>query len=250
MSSRSARVIFAFLSSTVLLLVLVMLRKAFPADEGIGRLITLLGGNIPAGIIQGITYFIAFFAFAELIHIERAIQQELDAFDLDLLPVQEQLILTPVDVNEIKLQAIAKEKKRKYLITDLIKKACTKYRASHSTSEALEIVSSQSKLNIAKSEAEQSLVRYSAWAIPSVGFIGTVIGIAQSLSYADEATNPEGIKLMTYSLNIAFDTTLISLLLSVILMLYYHIVQEKQEKLHIGIEEYVIENLINRIYNK
>jgi chemotaxis protein MotA len=236
--------------SVILQLIIVSIHNSLEDGTGMKRMFILLGGELPYGIIQGITYFLFFAGMLELIYLNHFIELETDGFSLGLLPEREQYILSPQDVNNIKLQAIEIEKKRKYLITDMIKKACTKYRANKSTSEALEIVSSQAKLNLSLAESEQSIIRYVAWAIPSVGFIGTIIGIAQSLGYADQATSPEGIQKVTQALNIAFDTTLVALFLSIILMLTYHLVQEKVEKFHSHLEEYVIENLINRIYKQ
>ncbi len=38
-----------------------------------------------------------------------------------------------------------------------------------------------------KQEAENSMVRYLIWAVPAIGFIGTVRGIGTALSQADQA---------------------------------------------------------------
>ena len=68
-------------------------------------------------------------------------------------------------------------------------------------------------------EAELSMVRYIIWAIPSVGFIGTVRGIGDALSQAHVALEGN-IAGMTASLGVAFNSTLIALLISIILMFF------------------------------
>lgn len=248
MQSRITRILISVLAAALLFFLFVVLHNTVNEESGLKRLLQLLGGEFPGGIIQAVTFFVFIFGILELWSIDQGITEEENAYEFNLLPKQEQFVLSPTDVNEIKLNAIEREKYKKYLMTDLIKKACTKYRANKSTSEALGILSSQSKINLANSESEQSIVRYCAWAIPSIGFIGTIIGIAQSLGYAGEAGSEEGILKVTSALNIAFDTTLVALFLSIFLMLYYHIVQEKVERFHTNLEEYVMENLINRIY--
>ncbi len=74
-------------------------------------------------------------------------------------------------------------------------------------------------------EAFYALPRYINWAIPILGFIGTVLGISlatQSLGVILENNSSEVTQLLTSALTplgIAFDTTLIALSLSIILAL-------------------------------
>ena len=58
---------------------------------------------------------------------------------------------------------------------------------------------------------------------------------------------PPPIEEITAALGVAFDTTLLALVLSLILMYVFHALQEKTEVLHQDIEEFVVENLINKI---
>ena len=140
------------------------------------------------------------------------------------------------------------ERSQKFLLTDLIKKACTKYRLGKSSSEVLGLVDSQINIYKSKIDGEQSFMRYTAWAIPSVGFIGTVLGIAGALGYADQAGSTEGLKLVTDMLGVAFDTTLVALFLSIILVFSMHFLEKKEEDLFSDMSSYMNENLINRFY--
>ncbi|MBM4000312.1 MAG: MotA/TolQ/ExbB proton channel family protein [Planctomycetes bacterium] len=67
-----------------------------------------------------------------------------------------------------------------------------------------------------------ALVRIVIWAIPMLGFLGTVMGIAQSLGGLDPqqlATNPsEAMQGLLAGLYVAFDTTAIALMMSIGLM--------------------------------
>ena len=101
---------------------------------------------------------------------------------------------------------------------------------------------------LAESESERmdsdlSLIRYIAWAIPSVGFIGTVRGIGEALSQADQAIkgNIHGV---TSSLGLAFNSTLVALLLSIVLMYLIHWLQSQEEHLILDVKDYCRENLI------
>ncbi|MCK7511244.1 MAG: MotA/TolQ/ExbB proton channel family protein [Desulfobacterales bacterium] len=60
-------------------------------------------------------------------------------------------------------------------------------------------------------ESELSMIRYIAWAIPSIGFLGTVRGIGDALNQAHQAIEGD-IFGVTRSLGVAFNSTLIALL--------------------------------------
>jgi len=97
-----------------------------------------------------------------------------------------------------------------------------------------------------KQEAENSMVRYLIWAIPSIGFIGTVRGIGLALSQADKALAGD-IAGMTDSLGVAFNSTLVALLISIGLMFLLHQLQRLQDGLVVDTQAYCESFLLNRI---
>lgn len=240
--------LYRIVISIILTIVLMMILVSMTQEENPNRILVMLGGTMPEGVIQGATYFLFFFGMLELLATNNSITHEEDAFYAHLLPEQENWVLSPDDVNQLKLNMQQLEKSQKFLLTDLIKKACTKYRLSKSSSEVLGLVDSQVRIYSSDMDSEQAFIKYTAWAIPSVGFIGTVLGIAASLGYANEANTPEGINKVTSMLAVAFDTTLIALVLSIFLMFGIHYVQKRQDSLFSKMNSYMIENLINRFY--
>lgn len=242
--NRIFRLLIAAVMTVALMTLLVMLTDS----EHPSRILVMMGGTMPEGLIQGFTYFFFFFGGLEVIALLQRLSYESDAFSAHLLPEKENWVLSVDDVNQLKLNMQQLEHSQKFLLTDVIKKACIKYRLSKSSSEVLGLVDSQVRIYNATFESEQSFIRYASWAIPSVGFIGTVLGIAASLGYANEASTPEGIEKVTGMLAVAFDTTLVALLLSIILMYGIHYLQKKQDDLFTQMNSYLIENLINRFY--
>ena len=85
-------------------------------------------------------------------------------------------------------------------------------------------------------QLDLSFIRYISWAIPSIGFIGTVRGIGEALSKADEAISGN-ISNMTESLGIAFNSTFVALLLSIFLTLILSRIESKQESLIINLRQ-------------
>lgn len=63
------------------------------------------------------------------------------------------------------------------------------------------------------------MLRFSIWAIPTIGFIGTVRGMGSALA---AASSPENTPLIVGHLGVAFDTTLVGLLLSLVLVFFKH----------------------------
>ena len=94
-----------------------------------------------------------------------------------------------------------------------------------------------------------SLSRFMVWAIPIMGFIGTVWGISNGIAYFSDAmtsTNSvtdvsamlkESLPLVTSSLATAFDTTLLALLLSIPLMMFMLSLEKNEEAYLIELDE-------------
>lgn len=96
-----------------------------------------------------------------------------------------------------------------------------------------------------KQDADNSLIRYLIWAIPSIGFIGTVRGIGQALAKADQALAGD-ISGMTDSLGVAFNSTLVALLISIFLMFLFHQLQRLQDNEILDTQNYCNKYLLSR----
>ncbi len=95
-------------------------------------------------------------------------------------------------------------------------------------------------------ESELSIIRYIAWAIPSIGFIGTVRGISDALAQAHRAVEGD-ITGVTQSLGVAFNSTFIALVISIVVMFFVHQLQLAQERVVLETEDYCDQRLIRRL---
>lgn len=224
-----------------------MLLLAVTTKEGapvLHRILILLGGDVVSGgYVQTLTYLAFIWSWLEVRQKLKVIARERKAFKLNLIPTNEKVVFMPSDVNNLKFKLQEFERKEKYILSDLLKKACTKFNTSKSLSELIDIVSIQVEISQEKSEGEQSIIRYLTWVIPSIGFVGTVIGISQALIIA----NSGDMDRITALLGVAFDTTLVALVLSIIIMWFVHELQEETDRFHSDLKEFVIDNLINKI---
>lgn len=95
-------------------------------------------------------------------------------------------------------------------------------------------------------DAELSMLRYIAWAVPSIGFIGTVRGIGEALGQAHQAVAGD-IAGVTQSLGVAFNSTFIALLISIVLMFLLHQLQLQQDRFVLDAETYLDQHLIQHL---
>lgn len=245
MNNRISNLILSVVITVVIGIILVVSYSYAP-----NRILKLLGGEMPLGLVQLGIYFFFIYGMFETLRLHRFVSNEEKGLRLNLLPEKEQFILSPDEVNDIKLKMVDLEKTNSYLIVDVIKKACTKFRANKDVSEALSIVTTQTDINLRNTDTEQNMIKYFAWACQSVGLIGTVVGISFALEAASDISSQAGIDKVTGLLGVAFDSTFVALGLCIILLYVHGVVSERIDKLHSDNENYVIENLINRIYSK
>jgi len=132
------------------------------------------------------------------------------------------------------------------LLPHLLSKGLRRFVYSESIQEASDVLKSRIDVTADRLESELSIIRYIAWAIPSVGFIGTVRGIGAGLAKADQALEGD-ISGVTTSLGLAFNSTLVALFISIFLMFFIHLLQSRQEGTILAIETFCREQLIDRL---
>ena len=119
----------------------------------------------------------------------------------------------------------------------------------------LEFLSAESAADEGRVDASYALVRVFVWAVPTLGFIGTVLGLGAAVGGFSEsleaAASLEGLKAsigtVTGGLGVAFDTTLLALVLSIVIMFPASIVQRMEEGLVGAVDDYCAERLVPRL---
>jgi biopolymer transport protein ExbB/TolQ len=140
------------------------------------------------------------------------------------------------------------EIKRKALLPTVLLSAIERFIATQNIQDASALVHAMCESEADRVDSELSIIRYIAWAIPSIGFIGTVRGIGDALAQAHKAVSGD-ISGVTQSLGVAFNSTLIALLISIVLMFIIHQIQVMQERLVLHTERYCDNMLIRRLRN-
>lgn len=165
----------------------------------------------------------------------------------DLLQLPATLPLGPEDAAAVE-QRIGElsGKKETFLLSRALDAAIKRFGATRNVQDAATALRDVCASEGDRLEAELSIIRYIAWAIPSVGFIGTVRGIGSALSLANQAVEGD-ITGVTQSLGVAFNSTFIALVISIVLMFFIHQLQLLQDRLVLDTEYYCDRNLISRL---
>ncbi len=132
------------------------------------------------------------------------------------------------------------------------------YIKSGDRTTANEFAIDDSSFYLSASESSYSFPRILVWAIPLLGFIGTVIGISGAVSgfsgflenSGDVEQIKEGIGQVTSNLGLAFDTTLLALFLSVLVMIPLVLIERYESGLLLGIDVFINDKLLPRLKKK
>lgn len=167
--------------------------------------------------------------------------------DTDLLKLPYDMPIGPEDTKSLlqKIKALP-DNIHHYLLPRALTMTVQRFAATRNVQDAHIAMRDVCESEAQRLDTELSTIRYIAWAIPSVGFIGTVRGIGDALSQANRAMEGD-ITGVTESLGVAFNSTFIALVISIILMFFIHQLQLLQERLVLDSESYCDENLITRL---
>lgn len=100
--------------------------------------------------------------------------------------------------------------------------------------------------DIARMYSSYSLVRIIIWAIPILGFLGTVIGITLAIAKLSPESLENSLPEVTSGLGVAFDTTALALTLSIVLMFSKFFVERLETKLLFQVDAKVASLLVGR----
>ncbi len=96
--------------------------------------------------------------------------------------------------------------------------------------EASDVAMEACDLHLELLYSKLSITRYILWAIPSIGFLGTVRGISMALGKASEAQAGD-LSGIGASLGVAFNSTFVALAVSLLIMLISSSLQGREERL-------------------
>ena len=196
---------------------------------------------------QEACFILMFWALAIMGFKARQLTRERALLDLDLVPIAEGMRILPEDTREFARQVQAlPEANQRMLLPRALMNALRRFNSTRNIQDVSSSTNIVFESEADRLESELSMIRYISWAIPSIGFIGTVRGIGEALAQADKAVQGD-IAGVTQSLGVAFNSTFIALLISIFLMFLVYQLQLLQERLVFDSQNYVDDKLIRHM---
>jgi biopolymer transport protein ExbB/TolQ len=167
--------------------------------------------------------------------------------DRDYVKIADNQVVLPEDarVYSRPLEALPPEEQAGFL-PRLLMVAYNRFGATRSVQDAAEAVRDECEFETASMDTKLSMVRFTAWAIPAVGFVGTVRGIGAALQEAQGAMGGD-ISGVTMGLGITFNATLTALVSCIIVMFWMHQLQQFQDRLVLDARTYVDRQLLRKL---
>jgi hypothetical protein len=209
---------------------------------------------------RGPTQYVAtafFFWALSLLWIKsRKIVFQRKAFDLPIMPADPSFCLSPETARGVlhRLHEMV-DNPVQFAVLNRIERALSNLDNIGNTADVTAILKIQSENDESQVAASYGLVHGLMWAIPVLGFIGTVLGLGQAigafgLTLAQDG-NLEGIKgslsLVTAGLSTAFDTTLVALVMALILQLIVSFLQGREAEWLDACNEYCNRKVAGRL---
>jgi len=186
----------------------------------------------------------------------RKLQRQKQAMLLDVLPSDLAEEITPDNVGEFldHIDSLPARLHESFMVKRM-RLGLEHFDVRHSNPEVASMMMSQSEIDAGTIHSSYALLKAFIWAIPILGFIGTVIGISAAVGgFASSLARVQDIELLKASLNnvtgglaVAFDTTLIALVMSLIVSIPASAIQKAEEDLLGWVDVYCNDNLLKRL---
>jgi biopolymer transport protein ExbB/TolQ len=167
--------------------------------------------------------------------------------DREYVKIGEGQVVLPEDarVYSRPLESLPKAEQDRFL-PRLLMVAYNRFGATRSVQDAAEAVRDECDFEVASMDTKLSMVRFTAWAIPAVGFVGTVRGIGAALQEAQGAMGGD-ISGVTMGLGVTFNATLVALVSCIVVMFWMHQLQQFQDRLVLDCRTYVDRQLLRKL---
>lgn len=201
--------------------------------------------------VQNVMWVVFFIGLGELYVRGQAATAEMEQLSIEYLPQDERTVLQAEHLGPIYAKARKAVASDDRFLPSLIVRSILQFQTSQSPDQARTQLNSMTDLFLHEIDLRYTMLRYIIWLIPSIGFMGTVIGIAMALNIAGapgKFDDPNLLTEITQALAVAFNTTLLALLMASVVLFFQSIMQAREERALNRASQYCLDNLINRLY--
>ena len=179
----------------------------------------------------------------------RELRQQRELLGAGYMKLEPGIVILPSDARDYLRQfEQMPPAKRNSVLPRVLAAALKRFGATGNVQDASQTVHNVCESESTRLDAELAILRFSVWVAPALGFVGTVRGIGLALQGAELAVKGDTAA-VTSGLGISFNSTLVALTLSILLMYILHEIQLAQERLVLDSENYVDEELVSRLHS-
>ena len=175
------------------------------------------------------------------------VRRERKFLEREFIQIPEGIKVLPEDAKDYARQLEAlKSDDKGALVVRALQRTLDRFAATRSIRDSAETSRSVCDSEADRLDSGLAMIRYIAWAIPAIGFIGTVRHIGDALLQANQAVGGD-ITAVTSSLGIAFNSTFVALSLTIVLMFFLHQLQQSQEQFVHDTDHWIDQRLIRHM---
>lgn len=204
--------------------------------------------------IQTVMWLVFYFALLESLFLFLVDKRERYFLSIQILPKAPEKMISASTGKAIVQDLVGTEANISQ-VGKLVHKTLLQFLSTKSIDRSSEVLRDSYSVLSDKNELDLELIKYCSWLLPTLGFIGTVIGISLALVVvgnpplsADAISMRGWMGELTADLAVAFNTTLLGLILSAVTVFFQSVVQAKRDETISLSLEYCLDNLINKLY--
>jgi biopolymer transport protein ExbB/TolQ len=200
--------------------------------------------------------FLSFWSLSILFVKSRKLATQRRALSYQVVPASHDFVLSSTTVEEVMQQIyMTVDDPKHFVLFNRIVIALSNLKNLGRVADVDDILRSQGEQNEAAMETSYALVQGFVWAIPVLGFIGTVLGLSEAigafgevLSSTSEMSEITGaLRGVTAGLATAFETTLEALVAALFIQLWLTVLRKNEEEFLDECSEYCIRNVVGRL---
>lgn len=208
-------------------------------------------GNIPYAIV-----FFSSWSLAILFLKWRKLALQREALGYEVTPTNADYELTPANVDEVvdEMYKVVDSPKN-FVLYNRIRVALAILKNQGRVADVDEILKSQAENDEAASDSSYAVLSGFIWAIPVLGFIGTVLGLSQAIGGFGSVLQ-SGVEMdrirdelveVTGGLSTAFNTTLEALIAALAIQLLMTFLRKSEQEFLDECGRYCIDNIVNKL---
>ena len=208
------------------------------------------------GPTQHAAVFFGFWCMVILLVKQSKLKLQQRALQYTVVPSEHHFVLSSQTADQVitMIHANASDPER-FLVYNRILTAISNLKNLGRVSDVDEILNSLGARDESAHETSFGLINGFLWAIPVLGFIGTVLGLSQSISnfsgLLESQTEISGIvdslKDVTSGLSTAFETTLLALVIALVIQLWMTAQKTAEERFLDSCNDYCMQQIVSRI---